>query len=148
VLDGAAAGTVLVLSTNQIVEFSVDGITVRNGVSSATRGNGGGLFINTAGSFVLQHSALLSNRAQGAAVTSFPSNSGGGLFVTSTAVSVIVRDSRIEGNSASGSGSSSGIGAAGGGAFIELNIVGTSIEFTDNRVVSNAVEGTQTRGGG
>ncbi|MDL1962514.1 MAG: hypothetical protein LWX01_12645, partial [Deltaproteobacteria bacterium] len=61
VLDGDAAGNVLVLSCDQAVEFVVDGVTLQNGNAS---NNGGGLFANTDGGEVtLTNNTITGNSA-------------------------------------------------------------------------------------
>jgi len=63
VLDGMASGTVLVLSSDQEVDFAVDGLTLQNGLTS---GNGGGFFASTdegrgGGEVILTNNTLTNN---------------------------------------------------------------------------------------
>ena len=144
ILDGGNLATVLVLTTDKAVSFSVDGVTIQNGLASSTRRNGGGLFVSVPGGAVVVHrSVLRDNQATGAPDGSFPSNSGGGLFVTQAA-SVAVRHSRIEGNVASG------FGGSGGGAFFLLGFhSGASVEMNGNYIAGNlATAGNAGCGGG
>ena len=60
VLDGNHLGSVFVFASNLAVALKVEGVTVRNGVASSTRRNGGGLFVNTAGSFTMEQLAFCS----------------------------------------------------------------------------------------
>jgi hypothetical protein len=59
VLDGGNAGTVLVLSCDKEVDFSVDGITLQNGVTDQ---DGGGLYAH-ADTIILTNNTITGNSA-------------------------------------------------------------------------------------
>jgi parallel beta-helix repeat protein len=115
VLDGSAAGTVLVLSTSQVDDFllNVDGITLQNG--SATTGNGGGLFVFTDGELTLTNSIMTGNTA---------TESGAGVYVVPDtypfSVAVALTNNTVSNNT-------------GGGVYV----LGDTVTLTNNTISSN-----------
>ena len=110
VLDGLDTERVLVLSTDQVVDFGVEGLTLQNGrVLSA---EGGGLFVLTPGDV-----SLLQNR-----VTSNSGGDGGGIYISGT--NTVTLDQNII--SVNG-------GRDGGGVFVEAE----TITLSDNSITEN-----------
>ena len=72
VLDGGGIGTVLALVSMEAADFSVEGLTFRNG-NTSTGEDGGGLYARTEGHVTLTNNTFTGNTAT--------SGSGGGAYV-------------------------------------------------------------------
>ena len=124
-LDGLGAGTVLALSTDQTVNFEMEGLTLQNGV--ATSGKGGGLFASTHGDLTLTNNIFSSSSADG--------GTGGGAFLEN-ADTVTLTSNNFSDNES---------GFGGGGAFIEDT---DTVSVVDNTFTGNMNLTTLQGGGG
>jgi parallel beta-helix repeat protein len=120
VLDGDAAGNVLVLSCpDQAVEFVVDGVTLQNGNASD---DGGGLFAKTDngdnGEVTLTNNTITGNSAH--------DGGGGGVYVSSSTATLT--NNTITGNSAD---------SGGGGVYVNLNTYSGTAHIYNNIIYNN-----------
>ncbi|RKY41312.1 MAG: hypothetical protein DRP81_08545, partial [Candidatus Omnitrophota bacterium] len=92
VLNGGGNGPVLVLSCDEEVNFTVDGLTFENG--KVANRNGGGLFARTEGSITLSNCIVRNNSSE--------SGDGGGIYANAETVTLI--NNTITGNSSDWSG--------------------------------------------
>jgi len=92
VLDGGGTGPVLVLSCDEEVNFTVDGLTFENG--KVANRNGGGLFACTEGNITLSNCIVSNNSSE--------SGDGGGIYADAETVTLI--NNTITGNSSDWSG--------------------------------------------
>jgi hypothetical protein len=133
VLDGSNNETVLVLSSDQIANFTVDGITLKNGTAQTidTSGgtSGGGLNVLTNGSLTLTNSTVRGSSA----------SNGGGVCVgpnySAYKITVTLSNNIISNNSAYYGG---GICAHGSG----------TITLSNNIIINNSTESNNSGGGG
>jgi PKD repeat protein len=119
VLDGNAAGNVLVLSCpDHAVEFVVDGVTLQNGNTS---NKGGGLFVKTYnGEVTLTNNTINGNSA----------SDGGGVYVYGSGYSsttITLTNNTINGNSASD----------GGGVYV-YGHSSTTVILANNTITGNS----------
>ena len=158
VLDGLAAETVLVLSSDQVANFEVEGLTLQNG----TRG----LFLPANGNLSLAHDRITGNQGSGAYVDNantvtvsdsiFSSNDFSGLRVQSTDTVTLTHNTFANNSSSNGGGLYVGTASAvtvdsntftgnsvrrttdrgGGGAFVQS---GDTITVTNNTFTENSV---------
>jgi hypothetical protein len=162
-------GTVLTLATNQSADFTVDGLTLQNGVAlKEGNGNGGGLLVVTKGNLILTNNTFSANLAGdpedggnggGAAVFDassailtnnvFSANSaggasgdgnGGGLFTSDTS-SVTLTNNTFITNSAGGGGGDGN----GGGVFISN---ASLVTLTNNTFITNSATSSEADGKG
>ena len=133
VLDGSNSESVLVFSSNQIANFSVDGLTMQNGtaqtIGPSGGTSGGGLKVSTNGSLTLTNSTVSGSSA----------SSGGGICVgpnyMAYIITVTLSNNIISNNSAYYGG---GICAFGNG----------TITLSNNTIINNATEGGGSGAGG
>jgi parallel beta-helix repeat protein len=153
VLDGNYAGTVLVLSCDQPVDFVVDGLTFQNG-SATSNPYGGGLYMSLFnGNVTLSNNIINGNTAD---------DRGGGVYVESSST-VTLTNNTISNNTTSHYGSGGGAGSyfyrcdtvtfenntitnntsnyAGGG----VGVYGSEILTLSNNIISHNIS---DRGGG
>ena len=124
ILDGGGADNVLALVRQTgAADFSVEGLTLRNG-NAATAENGGGLYAKTEGNVALLDNIFTGNTAQ---------KGGGGAYVSGTAT---LTNNTFTGNSASYNG---------GGVYIRDSGTFTNNTFTGN---SSSGEGGGVSGSG
>jgi parallel beta-helix repeat protein len=116
VLDGDAAGNVLVLSCpDQAVEFVVDGVTLQNGNAS---NKGGGLFAKTDdGEVTLTNNTITENSA----------DSTGGVYVDASST-VTLTNNTIAGNSSE---------QFGGGVYVDVS---NTVTLTNNTITGNSAD--------
>ena len=130
VLDGNNAGNVLILSTSQLVDFSVEGLTIRNG---ATAGDGGGIYIYlTRGNISLNKNIITNNSAA--------SNGGGLSILPSTVGRPGIKDVILTGNIITNNSAASN----GGGLYFDYIDEGTTL-INNNVITDNSAD---NRGGG
>ncbi len=114
VLDGNGMGATLVLTVEQVVYWSVDGITVQNGKASNAHG---GFYMRTSGGAVTVSNSIIERNTT--------INDGGGVYVKSGVVTFT--NNTITNNTASSDG---------GGAYIETPYYGV-VTFTNNIISGN-----------
>lgn len=146
-LDGNFSGPVIVVKNN--AEMTLEGVTIKNGVSNLFGGgisnhgishinntvvrdnvikDGPGGGIASDGTLTVEDSWILDNTAEMVA-SGFPS--GGGLYITGTTndtIENIVENTEISGNDAFGYG---------GGIFIEDQPVNTIVRITNSQISNN-----------
>ncbi|MTW22406.1 right-handed parallel beta-helix repeat-containing protein [Allochromatium palmeri] len=122
VLDGGGTSTVLILIARELAaKFNIDGLKLQNGVRAAGDKHGGGLRVETAGSFSLGHSVIANNSA---------SENGGGVYILSSQVTL---DSNVFTENTAKSG---------GGGYVYAN----RVDLTGNRFANNTIN-SQNGGG-
>ena len=143
VLDGLDTGTVLTLATDQSADFTVEGLTLQNGVAIEDGGtaDGGGLLVVTKGNLTLTNNVFSANSAIGIEVRA----NGGGLSI-SGADSVILTNNTFSANSAA----SGEANAHGGGVSISEagSVILTNNVFSTNSVVGGPDPEVEGNGGG
>ena len=114
VLDGNKGGIVLILSSDQAVDFLVDGLTIQNG--STTSDGGGICILSLNGNIILSNNIIINNAA----------DNGGGVFVPSEGRpdTIILTNNVISNNTAKNNG---------GGVYIEH----TNTATLTNNIISN-----------
>jgi len=115
VLDGGASGTVLVLSTDKEANFSIDGVTLKNGMTDKC---GGGLYAYASGTITLTNNTITGNSA----------GCGGGL--RADAETITLTNNTIRANSA----------VSGGGLCLPAYYVLGTVTLTNNTITGNSAE--------
>jgi len=127
ILDGGGIDTVLALVSQGAANFSVEGLTLRNG-NTSTVDTGGGLYANTEGHVTLTDNIFAENTA-----TSGYCGYGGGVYVPVSAISGsrTLTDNTFTGNAA----------GVGGGAYVGHNSILKNNTFTENTATSGRAGG-------
>jgi len=125
VLDGKDNGTVLVLSCDKEVNFSIEGITLKNG---ARLGSGGGLFVNIpGGTLTLTNNIITDNSTTGG-------HYGGGLYAYAYGATISLNNNTITDNSSNDCGG--------------LHICGDRVTLANNTISHNLAKGEYGGGHG
>lgn len=161
VMDGSNSESVLILSSNQIAAFKVDGLTLRNGtaqvIGPSGGTSGGGLKVLTNGSLTLTNCNVNNSSA----------SSGGGVCVGPNSdaytISVTLSNNTINDNSATYGGgvcaygkgminlssntisdnaTAGGGSGAGGGVYLDGYYSDSTIILTNNTIKNNTANGS------
>lgn len=136
VLDAGNQWSALELTSTGTSDFTVDGLTLRNG--SAKQDKGGGLYANTPhGEVTLNNNIINGNSATGRNQGGIMYNGyGGGVYVHST--SATFTNNIISGNSARGANGGVNTDGYGGGVYLYV----LSATLLNNIISGNSAKGT------
>ena len=124
VLDGRSRQRTLRLTGRHGEDFTLEGITIRNG---QTQGPGGGLYVSTAGAFSMEQTGVDGSTARDGKQP----GQGGGIYAKADTVEILAH-SRITDNRADDDG---------GGLYADTRV----LTVMDSRILDNS---TRTEGGG
>jgi len=138
VLDGGMAGTVLVVSSDQEINLTIEGLTIQNG--SVVDHDGGGLYISNNRNEPIQPNTTMIRDCiirNNVAKTGRVPSRGGGIFLW-TSTRVVIARNTISGNSAIDLVSA---GSEGGGLYVDTS---KNLDISNNQFTGNQAY----RGGG